>query len=878
MGETCNSQQPSSIQKIVPTVQKSLLCAMMLTTASLSAQTEIEPDALSVNPSYDITHALQDRLAGVEIQNIGNQAGAQWDIVIRGLKTISGGDSPLLVINGVPSSLPLSSLDLQDIASIEVLKDAATTAIYGSRGKNGVIRITTKSGEYNQDVKVSYDGYFGTRKVWGRYPLRTAQELLDLREEMGYRNLIFSEPNSDGYIEKADNDIDWQDRLFETGQVSNHNVNASGGWGTGSFNLNLGYVKDEGVMPEEDYKRLNASLKVRQQVGSYIYLGFNTRLSNQKWTKNQMNVAQYISQSPLVERTKEEDEEDRTGMAYDYESKNLDLGVRVAALCPWVDGLQYIFDADYLTQENIRPLSRSVVSFGDKDPRTHIRHYQHNIQFNRTWADRHNLSLLGQLLTTKQRVRQDAYSYYWKERPDNTYTSPQTITDDSDNTLSFRFKYGYDDRYEVSAAVSKDWFSIKKTSRDAEKTKADVVQDMDGEHTRFAKSVHVQWNAHNEKFLSEANWLSALSLRYDCGKIYSPVIYSYLSDPSDWSSKVVYDFYQQRHYSSNFGLDFSLWEGRLSGSVDYYEQKIYNQRIFLTYDNSSTTATVRNKGWEFALQGTIIDHWNGWTWSVGANLYANRNELTEWDDRFERQNFIKGYPLHTPCRYVYEGIWQENDPDRDKSLMYWQPGSLKYKEEIQYDEKGNIRNSDYLFPVSREPKMKGGFNTHLAWRCIDLDVVGAFQVGGKVFCNWFDQISYAPWDYDGHENSLMLSDYWTPENTDARYPSIKTYARNFVHCLGWYDASMCKIRSITLGYNAEGEWLNKCHVSKLRLYATVQNPFVFGSDFYKEFKMDPETNQSEYTSTRYSERCYFPVIGVQAPSTRNYIVGVNLEF
>ena len=875
-------------------IKKILLSCLMLTATYLSAQTEVNTDILSENPSYDIMHALQDRVAGVDIQNMGNRPGSEWDIIIRGLKSISGESNPLLVINGVPSSQPLLNIDPSEITSIQVLKDAATTTIYGARGRDGVILITTKSGEKNQGVKVSYNGYLGTRKMFGRYPLRNAKELLDLRKQIllkAYRDddypadlderVVEDFPNSFGEFEKADNDIDWQERLFGTGHVNNHNVNVASGWEAGSFNLNLGYVKDEGILPEEAYKRLNASFNLRQKVGSYIQLGVNTRLSNQKRTINKMDVADYISISPLLERNMEKDAEVRTKDVYDYETKNIELGVSAEVLCPWVEGLKYRFDGNYFTHKTVSPgytdSYSNDVFIGDSDPRFHYRHYQHQILFDKTLADKHELSFLGQFLTNKQRERQDLVTGV-SDYLDETYVAePQSVFDNSCNTLSYRLGYSYDKRYEVSGAVSKEWFAKKLTERF--NGESHTLIDIDDLSTRYSKSAHAQWNVHNEAFLSEVDWLDALSLRYDCGKIYNPYFYTYIKYQIQTLYIYSYDVNQERYFSSNLGLDFSLWKGRLSGSFDYYKQKNYDQRI--PYRALSPDPfTVQNKGWELALQGTIIDHWNGWTWSVGANLYANRNEVTEVDDEYY-SNF-KGYPLNTPSRVVYEGIWKEDDPDLEKLWGY--PGHIKYKQEYEEREDGSIYAVEDHFPVSMEPKLKGGFNTHLAWRNIDLDIVGAFQVGGLVYCNWFEEFSYSPEYRIGDEslpkNCLMLSDYWTPEHQDARYPNQLGYNWNYLNCLGWYDASMCKIRSITLGYNAEGEWLNKCHISKLRLYATVQNPFVFGSDFYKEFKMDPETTQGSYENyrSRFGSKYSFPVIGVQSRATRNYIVGVNLEF
>ncbi|MBQ7239174.1 MAG: TonB-dependent receptor plug domain-containing protein [Bacteroidales bacterium] len=847
--------------------KSTLLCTLLLGTAGASAQTQIDSEILSENPSYDITHALQDRVAGVDMQCVGTSPGDVLNVTIRGLRNISGENSPLLVINGAPSPLSLYDIDPTKIGSIQILKDAATAAIYGSLGKNGVILITTKSGRVNDRSQLSYNGYVGTKEKFGRYPMMSAKELMDYRMNLDYDPILSQE-------EQIGTDTDWQDLVFKSGSINNHNVNYSNGWKTGSVNAYMGYVKDNGILTQEECRRINMSIDVHQLIGSHILVGGYATYSDLDVTQNEIDLKEYIAHSPLC--TPELEDKALSQDVRDYTIKSFNTRLFAELACPWVEGLKYRFDGNwhfYKEEESESTDNYTLSDYykvtikGDDDPKFHINHYQHQLWFERNFNDKHHLSLLGQLSTLKTSEEQDEYTYYvaYKDGlPLQSYTYPKSKETMSYHNMAYRIKYGYEDRYELTWTFSKDWRSMEETyDGETEKT-------LNKDSHKFSHSIHTQWNISNESFLNEAGWINNLSLRYDWGKICCPVYYKYYSSKLQATT--------ERYMSSNWGLDFSLCNGRLSGSIDRYKQKNYNQHIMLNARVSSSAgvgsyytpyneAETQNKGWEFALQGVIIDHWNDWTWSMGVNMYANRNEITKIKENIS-DPIYEGYPINTPYRSEYEGLWQEGE-----QYPRWgaaTPGTVKIKYDIERDENGDIRNIIEKRPVSMEPKMKGGFNSYVSWRNIDLNVVGAFQVGGQIYCNWYQEILG-----NGYLGNTIKVDYWTPENTDAHYPSPKTGTH--YDAIGWYDASMYKIRTITLGYNVPKKWLDNIHVSKCRIYATVQNPWVFGSDFYKEFKMDPETNQANYAYGNYQEY-NFPVIGIQAPSTRNYIVGVNLSF
>ena len=871
MGDRNKPQQPSSILQIVPAVQKSLLCGLMLTATSVSAQTEINPDILSVNPSYDITRALQDRVAGVEVQTIGNKPGDEWNIIIRGLKSVEMSNQPMLVVNGLPTLLKFSDLALEEIESIQILKDASTSAIYGNRANNGVIIITTKGVTGPVKSHISYEGYVGSRQGIGRYPLMNAQELQKLRTDFGYSPVIAENGNK----ENANADIDWQDRLFESGFVHNHNFNLSHGWNGGGVRAALSLVNDRGIVPLEEYSRTNYMFDIRHSVGNYIHLGAMAQWVVSKKMENDTDVESYISRSPMDLHYDAEGIDDLAYYNTTKDDKSFYSNIFAELDCPWVLGLKYRFDGSMQRHKSAWPQGGKMILYrGDATTRNTFNAMKHQFTYYKIWNDKHYLSVLGQYSSDKYTQKRDECTFvsdFDGEQYRNKEVTPKEDWDFTTRSMVYRVKYDFDHRYVVSGTWNTEWCPYQ-LPKDA--------LAYEGKNKK-AYSLHLQWSLHNEAFLSQMEWLDAFVLRHDRGKMVGP---SYLfsegsalvlnGQTSKTSDMGVSNEEKARCY--NWGLDFSFLNGRISGSVDYYKQK--NSHLTLVSDLGRPVITygklvnvdgkTQNKGWEFALQGTIIDHLNGWTWSVGGNLYANRNKFFSSSPKYATKGTVlcSNYPLYTPCRYVYDGLWSEDDDYRDAERL----GTIKVETgDIDYGD-GRVEHGPVPRYVSMEPKMKGGFNTHLAWRNVDLEVVGAFQVGGYVYCNWYAPKLNYTFSLSRMRNGLKV-DYWTPTNTGAHYPKPHS---GYAETLGWYDASMCKIRSISLEFNVSEQWLKNVKLSSARIYATVQNPFIFGSDFYKEFKMDPETNQFGDSGLGYN----FPIIGVQAPSTRNYIVGVKVEF
>ena len=349
-------------------------------------------------------------------------------------------------------------------------------------------------------------------------------------------------------------------------------------------------------------------------------------------------------------------------------------------------------------------------------------------------------------------------------------------------------------------------------------------------------------------------------------------------------------------YSStwNFGLDFSLFNGRLSGTLEYYIQKTND--LLLNVNLPSTTGVgsymgnvgkTQNKGVEFTINGTILDNLNGWTWDASVNISANRNKITSLasgQDRDEANNWFVGYPIDVIYDYEKIGLWQQDDPYLNILEPGGNVGMIKVKYTGDYDENGQptraIGAEDRQI-LSMEPKFQGGFSTRVAYKGFDLSIIGAFKYGGILISSLHSSNGYLNM-LTGRRGQVDV-DYWTEDNTDAKYPKPGGLQSGdnpkYGSTLGYFDASYWKIRTITLGYQFENQrWLRNLGVDNLRAYITVQNPFVICSPYHKETGLDPETNSYGDENVAVGSLRRLLTVGTNSPATRNFLFGINLTF
>jgi hypothetical protein len=422
-------------------------------------------------------------------------------------------------------------------------------------------------------------------------------------------------------------------------------------------------------------------------------------------------------------------------------------------------------------------------------------------------------------------------------------------------------------------------------------------------------AVSVGWNIKNESFMKSISAIDNLKIRVGYGQTSNQAVGAY-STLGRLSSRN-YNFagtYATGYYVTqlpnpdlgwefsetwNYGLDFTILKNRLSGTIEYYSTSTKDLLLSLglpqTSGVSSYTAnigTTQNKGFEVSLTGTILDNVNGWTWDVGINLYSNRNKLTalaSGQTRDEGNGWFVGHNINAIYDYKMIGLWQQDDP----YLSILEPGGnvgmIKVLYTGDYNPDGTpvrqIGAADRQI-MDVDPDFQGGFNTRVAYKGFDLSLIGSFQSGGILVSTLNGGSSYLNL-MTGRRGNIKV-DYWTTDNTGAKYPApsgvLSGDNPKYINSESYFDGSYMKVRNIQLGYDFSQSLLKNTGIN-LRMYFTVQNPFVMFSEFNKEMGLDPETNSygnQNVATGGYSSRIL--TVGFNAPSTRNYVIGVNLTF
>lgn len=894
-------------------------------------------DKLREVPATNITYALQNRVAGVDMSQTSSQPGATTQIRIRGTRSLTASNDPLIVLDGIPFAGNISDINPNDIKSMDILKDASSTAIYGSRGANGVILITTNKGIQESPAKFNYNGYVGLKTVFSEYPMMDGPTFAKMREYAGLYSNSLDESN--------DVNTDWQDLMYRNGYVTSHDISVNGGTKGGNYSFGLGYYQDQGVIPTQKYTRYSLRGSIEQKLGDILRVGLTTNSNYNITNGTQVGIYNVLTMTPIANPYNEDGSLKRS-ITLPNDSyytitrdvvENLDdswVNDRTAIgtynnffaelSCPWVEGLKYRVNLglNYRSSKVGAFTGEGVTSTTVDTPSTASLQHEETVNwavenlltYDRTFNDKHRLNVVGMFSaeeTTYSKshiaardIPAEYMQYYNLGQAAGTITvNPGNWNYQRYGLMSYmaRAMYTYDNRYMFSATVRSD-----ASSRLAK-----------GHQWHTYPAVSVGWNIKEESFMDNIKWLDQLKIRAGYGQTSNQAVNPYSTLGS--LSTRPYNFgptgYATGYYVSslpnaelgweysstwNFGLDFTLFQGRLSGTLEYYIQKTNNllQSVNLpgTTGVGSYMANVgktQNKGIEFTINGTILDNYNGWTWDASLNIYSNKNEITELASGTEKDEanwWFVGHPIDVIYDYEKLGLWNADDPDA-QYLQILEPGGNLGMIKVKYTGERNPDGSptraigaEDRQKLDTNPKFQGGFSTRVAYKGFDLNIIGAFKYGGILISTLHSSSGYLNM-LSGRRGNVDV-DYWTEENTDAKYPKpggiMSSDNPKYGSTLGYFDASYWKIRTITLGYtfdNQKQKWLRDLGVDNLRAYFTVQNPFVICSPFHKETGLDPETNSYANENVAVaSGPSRLLTVGTNSPSTRNYLFGISLTF
>ncbi len=891
-------------------------------------------DAIRDIPSSNLTQSIQGRLPGVELTQTSTRPGSTLQIRIRGARSLTATNDPLVVLDGIPFVGSINEINNDDIKSIDILKDASATAIYGSRGANGVILITTNRGQKGQMAKITYNGRQSVNKIFAKFPMMDGPEFVALRSASGRY--------SNGPDEFDNVNTDWQDMFFRNGNEMSHDIGLSGGTANGSYSFGIGYLNNQGVIPTNKFTRYNLRATVDQEVGKYFLFGFNSNSNYNMTEGNQVGMYGILSLSPISDPYNTDGTFKRSiRMALDNQftyTRSIVEGLKDAWLSqsrgystynsiygevkvPWIKGLKYrttlgldfmqnnngSYTADGVNSDNPTTISTASIS------NSHAYHWnvQNLLSYDNTFAGKHRVNAVALYEadqyttfgsgTQAKGIPSTAFQFY------SLGQSLGEITTSSGNysqngLISYmgRVMYEFDNRYMLTATIRADASSVLAK----------------GHQWHTYPAVSAGWNIGNESFMQNISVIDRLKIRAGYGQTSNQAVGAYNTlgrlssrDYNFGDATYATGYYVTQlpnpnlgwEYSEtwNFGLDFSILKNRLSGTIEYYSTSTKELLLSLglprTSGVSSFTSNVgatQNRGLEISLRGTIVNNVNGWTWEAGINLYTNKNKLVSLasgQTRDEGNGWFVGHNINAIYDYEKIGLWQESDLYR----TILEPGGNVGMIKVKYTGKVDSIPSSPTFEqplraigasdrqiMDVDPDLQGGFDTRVSYKGFDLSLIGGFQIGGILVSTLNGPSSYLNL-MTGRRGNIKI-DYWTPENTGAKYPAPSGILigdnPKYLSTMSYFNGSYLKIRNISLGYDLN-QYLIKIPDVKMRLYFTVQNPFVMFSKFNKEMGLDPETNSygnQNVATGGYNSRIL--TVGFNSPSTRNYIVGVNLTF
>ena len=950
----------------------------------LGAVASVGSDKLTEQPVTSVSQALSGKMAGVSVVTTEGDPDADVKIRVRGGSSITQDNSPLYIVDGFPVE-SINDIPSSEIQSIDVLKDAFSTAIYGSRGANGVVIVTTKSAEKGQKVSVKFNAYYGLKKMANAGAIvamdpdnfvRFQYELASIRGNVdnNYNPYFGPFADIDLYQNLAGNN--WVDAVFgKVGSSMSADFSVSGSGENYNWNLGYAHTGDNAIMVGSTYTRDNLNFKGNFKTSDKTSIDANIRYSrvntrgsgangiNDRATTSgngRLKHAVAYAPIPVAAVTTDSDLEQDYGdnappllSVSDNDSRRIRTTWNANAAFNWtiIDNLRLKIEGgleDYrqgddrfygLTTYYVANQSTVKNTPSTEHKEAFRTRYRNTNTLNFDFADvlnsvDHQLTaLLGEEMTiTKSNTITDLVdgfpTFYdaemaWHFMSSGVPASSNNYYSPDDKLLSFfgRVNYDYKHRYSIGATLRADGSS--KFAR--------------GHRWGFFPSAAASWTISNEPWMDNAHsWLDQLKLRYSFGTAGNNNIPSgqlmkqYASSTSSWISmsqniftagKVLNnpDLTWETTYTHNVGLDFSLLQGRLSGSVEAYQNDTKNLLINFPipgsgYDSQyQNVGSTRNRGIELTLNAPLVSK-KDFSLNIGGNIAYNINRVTDlggleaimaqsyWASTEIGDDYIVqvGQPLGNMYGYLSDGMysvddfswdsakstWVLNDGVADASSVigsaYMRPGALKLKD-ITGD--GKVTVADRRVIGNASPDFTGGFNLSGYAYGFDFSANFNFMIGNQVYnANKIEFTSSRKYYNRNLLNSMDVDKRWTNVDwttgeliTDAStLKSVNAGKTMWNPAVGsavfsdWAveDASFLRMQSATVGYTLPEDLTKKIHIRKLRLYVTGTNLFCLTK--YSGYDPEVDTRRSTPLTPGVDYSAY--------PKSIGFVAGINLTF
>ncbi|MDT7828178.1 TonB-dependent receptor [Pricia sp. S334] len=857
-------------------------------------------------PAVSPQELLQGQASGVQVVNSSGILGAAPVIKIRGVASISSGGRPLFVVDGVPLNdqvvteaqggqglNPLADINPNDIESFSVLKDAAATAVYGSRGSNGVVLITTKSGRKNQDTKVTLE----LNTSWSK-----STDVFEMMNADQFRNYLVENGTGAAVTDFPQGSFDWPSNVVRTGLSSDLNVGVTGGSEKTTFFLGLTHKDQQGFIIGNNLNRLSGRFNLAHDVSDKMRVGVNLGVSetrNDRVGAENSTFAPMTSaflQQPWVEPFDENGDYVNTGFIANVIAIE-DLDITDANSFRTTGNIYGEFDiVDNLTfrtdfgidRVTLEEFSRSFEinspdGFAEDIVNQQNKYiFTNTLNYNKTFAGVHDLSAVAGMSYEQTEVRNievDATGFL-SDQQINTISASTPGTTNNEVTGSRlvgyfgRANYSFDNRYILEGSVRRDG-----SSRFGANNKYGTFWAVGG-----------AWLLSSEAFMENADWINTLKIRGNYGTSGNDRIGDFAA-LERFEGDVVSnyngasglrqlgagnpDLQWERSESYDIGFEAAFMENRVRLNVDYYNKKTTDLILEVPIPQTNgglnfiidNVGEMENRGFDVDLSADII-RGEDFSWTSSLNVGINKNEVlslpgANLDDQGRRfisattvQRAVEGSSVNSFYLVRYKGV----DP---------QTGDAEWLD-IDGNPTTTPTSADRVLAGDANPDFVGGFRNSLRYKDFDLNFFFNFSYGNDIYVSG---LRFTDNPASTFNNRTALLDVWRNPGDNAYVPSFDsptfdTFAQRST--LQLRDGSFARLKNITLGYTIPARYADQFGIIKgVRLYATANNVFTIKADDLEG--IDPEVTDS-IDNGRQGETFF------TAPQSRTYLLGLRLTF
>ena len=871
--------------------------------------------------------ALQGKTAGVQVSQSSKAPGGTISVRVRGSNSISSTNEPLYVVDGFPSSEGLN-INPNDIESMQILKDASATAIYGARGANGVVLITTKRGKAGEN-KISYSGYMGAQKIDNPFTFINAKDYMNLQNAL-YQEIEGQEGNPNGAYTpsqlQSDVDTDWLKETTRVGLVHDHNIQFRGGTEKTKVLTSLGFYQQEGVLKNTDFNRISGRINVDQTINDYIKAGA-TMYAHREQSNYQMYSGSIVNSNVLLSimdydpTVKPYNEDGSYGrvpggrgdnpLANLLERKN-DMtndkfnGTAFLEVHPFegftakaTAGVELLnnFKGTYLPKSTYQGEIEGGVAT-TYDFRATRQVFEGILNYMKTFNNMHDLNVMLGYSYEKynseyRQTEAKGFStdlFQWNNL--SAASTKDIMSNKTENILaSFfgRVNYTFKDKYLATVTVRRDGSSRFGVNN----------------HWGTFPSGSLAWRASEEDFIKNLNLFSNLKVRAGYGVTGNERIGDYASYALISTNRITLDGSSNKpgthlNQSSpenaslkwettsqyNVGVDMGFFDNRLSVTLDGYWKKTEDLllKVSLPYYTGFTSGqrnigAIQNRGFEIDITSHNLT--GDFTWDTKFNLAVNRNKVLDLGSSTdiyitsskpmgtvseEAYAVVReGESLGSLFGYKYIGVLQEGETYAPQPNS--KPGDPKF-EDVNKD--GKIDSDDRTIIGNANPDVIFGLTNNFAWKGFDLSIFFQGSIGN-------DLLNMTRMNLEWKRTPDALN-RWTPTNTNTDIPRNGFYYSQYGGYINDHfieDASFLRLKNLTLGYTIPFKKV----VSSCRVYFSAENLFTITG--YSGWDPEVDTKANEATQSGGSQQTANAGAGLDFnayPSTRTYTVGLNITF